>query len=333
MNRYIGCETAREKLDPFMDGELSVEDQVIVESHLRWCRTCAYRVEDLQLIGGMLREGSPVHQTVDADAQAIAAIPAGVLMRIRAEYDQSFGVRLKEMFSDMRLFWPALGATTALAICVTGAFLVLQWSTEQRPESLAAMISTLAQPGSEQNPLRPDNGVPSLDEGLQRYVEENRLSAGISIPRAADDGGRFEGISRVLENGAMMERIGDDAVFALSTIVGRDGRIADYQVLSEPGGRGGQRTSRQQGDAVDAVLADAVRRSRFAPAQTPGGSKVAVNMVWLIVATTAVKPVAASHVVEVRQPAPVRVPEPVIVPAVAPEAGSERSALPLSATA
>ena len=28
MNRYIGCETARELLDAFMDGELSVDEQV-----------------------------------------------------------------------------------------------------------------------------------------------------------------------------------------------------------------------------------------------------------------------------------------------------------------
>jgi hypothetical protein len=36
---------------------------------------------------------------------------------------------------------------------------------------------------------------------------------------------------------------------------------------------------------ADDVL-DAVRQSRFAPAQTPIGRTVAVNMVWLIVVTT-----------------------------------------------
>ncbi len=339
MNRLIGCETAREQLDAFMDGELSVDEQVMVESHLRWCRTCACRVDDLRLIGAVLREGSPAHVAADADAQAIAAIPAGVLIRIRAEHEQSFGVRLKEMFSDMRLLWPALGATTALAICISGAFLLLQWSTQQRPESLAAMISTLAQPGSVQNPLRPNHGVPSLELGLQQYVEENRPSAGISIPRAADDGGMFEDIARALDDGAIFNGIGDDAVYALSTIVTRDGRIANYQVLSEASGRGGQRTSRQT-VALDAVLADAVMQSRFAPAQTPGGSKVAVNMVWLIISTTAVKPAAPPRVVqvrdvvEVREPDPVRAPDPLLIPAAAPEAGGEqRSALPLAATA
>jgi hypothetical protein len=139
----------------------------------------------------------------------------------------------------------------------------------------------------------------------------------------------FEGIARALDDGVIFNGIGDDAVFALSTIVTRDGRIANYQVLSEASGRGGHRTSRQT-DAVDAVLADAVMQSRFAPAQTPGGSKVAVNMVWLIISTTAVKPAAPPRVVqvrdvvEVREPVPDLVPEPIAVPPLPPEAGISR---------
>jgi hypothetical protein len=327
MTRCVGCETARERLDAFIDGELSVDDQVVVESHLRWCRTCACRVEDLHLIGSSLRLGAHVQQADDDEPRALADVQSDVLTRIRAEREQSLGVRLSEMFSDMRLFWPALGATTALAICMTGAFLVLQWSTEQRPESLAAMIS-LAQPGSEGNPLRPDDSVRSLADPMRQYVEENRLSGGISIPRALDDGAMFEAIG----DGEAMERPGPDrVVYALSTIVSRDGRIANYQVLSERGGGRGHRSSRQS-DHLDAALADAVRQSRFAPAQTPGGNKVAVNMVWLIISTTAVKP-AAARVMEVRQPAPVLVPVPDAVPAVVPEDDRRSSTLPPSATA
>jgi hypothetical protein len=111
-------------------------------------------------------------------------------------------------------------------------------------------------------------------------------------------------------------------------------------VLSEASGRFAQRTPRQTGE-VDAVLAHAVRQSRFAPAQTPGGSKVAVNMVWLIISTTAVRPAAAPprvvqvrDVVEVREPVPALVPEPIAVPPVPPEAGvSRRPSLRRSTTA
>jgi hypothetical protein len=38
------------------------------------------------------------------------------------------------------------------------------------------------------------------------------------------------------------------------------------------------------------VVLDAVRQSRFAPAQTPIGRTVAVNMVWLIFVTTVQTP-------------------------------------------
>ena len=35
MTRYIGCETAHGLLDAFVDGELPVADQVMVEAHLQ----------------------------------------------------------------------------------------------------------------------------------------------------------------------------------------------------------------------------------------------------------------------------------------------------------
>jgi hypothetical protein len=41
---------------------------------------------------------------------------------------------------------------------------------------------------------------------------------------------------------------------------------------------------------TNAAILDAVRQSRFAPAQTPIGRTVAVNMVWLIVVTTVQTP-------------------------------------------
>ena len=320
MNRCIGCETARDLLDAFVDEELPVDEQVMVESHLRWCRTCACRVEDMRLIGSSIRDGSYAAQVEDADLDAVRSIQSSVLIRMHTEQAQSMAVRVRDLCSDMHLFWPALGATTALAICVTGAFLVLHWSTEERPESLAAMITTLSQPGSEGNPLMPHSGVRSID----RYVDENRMSGGISIPRTLGDGGRFEDIQRAVytdEAGNAVEAGGDDAVWALSAIVTREGRIANYQVLSE-----GSRVE------VDAVLADAVRRSRFTPAQTPEGSKVAVNMVWLIISTKAVLPPPDALVVARRQVPAVVAPVQKIAPE-APKESDRRSSLPVLATA
>jgi anti-sigma factor RsiW len=106
---YVGCEYARVHLDGFVDGELSVDEQVAVESHLRWCRTCALRVEDLQLIGESLRIGSAAPHAADEEAQTVSDLHERVLIRVRAEEAVSFAARFREMFADMRLLWPALG--------------------------------------------------------------------------------------------------------------------------------------------------------------------------------------------------------------------------------
>lgn len=314
MSRCIGCETARDLLDAFLDGELSVDEQVMVESHLGWCRTCARRVEDMRLIGSALRVSPYSAQVDDTDLQAVESIQAGVLLRVLTEQEQSMAVRLKDLCSDMRLFWPLLGATTALLICITLAMLVLQRSMQERPESLAAMIST-SQPGSEGNPLLPDSGVRSVDTGFSQYVDENRLSGGISLPRAMDARGLFEEVQHVAET----EGFGDDAAITLQLVVSRDGRVANYRVLSEGGrSQGGRRPVH-----LDAVLADAVLQSRFLPGQTPRGDRVAVSMVMLIYSTTAVMPPPDAIV---RAP---RLPRQVIAPPAPPETTDDTVPPPL----
>jgi hypothetical protein len=251
---YVGCERARELLDAFLDDELQLADQVAVESHLRWCRTCCLRVEDMRLIGASLRLGSPRLRSGGDDTQVLSATSASTLMRARAERQQSLPVRIREMFVDMRLLWPLIGATAAVIICVSVAFSVLQAATVQRPDSLAAMIQTLGTPGSERNPMRPDGGN--------------------SMPRVVDDG--------------MLDSLSsEDGQFTVRTVVGRDGRIDLVELLETDRSSTHGRTALHDRH-VDAVL-DAVRQSRFAPAQSPMGQAIAVNMVWVIVVTTAEK--------------------------------------------
>jgi hypothetical protein len=256
---YLGCETARTMLGDFVDAELATEDQVALESHLRWCRSCAAQVEDIQVIGASLRRTE--RALAAEDARALVSIQSGVLTRIRAEHDQSFPVRLRGMFDDRRLLWPALGATAALALCLVASLSVLQAATAENPQSLAAMIERLdrpsarvlppSTPGSDQNPLRFDGRV--------------------SSPRALDGVSALESITD------------EEAIFALSAVVTREGRIATYDLL---GSEHTDRHSRDDAMEVSAVL-DAVKRSRFLPAEAAGGTKVAVNMVWLLVRTTA----------------------------------------------
>ena len=262
---YLGCEHARELLEGFVDGELGMADQVALESHLRWCRACAARVEDMRLIGASLRVAVP--SLAPDDTRALAAIQSGVLTRIRAEREQSFAVQVRGMFDDMRLLWPAVGATTALIACLFGSLSVLQAATAENPESLAAMIERLdrpsapmlppANPGSDQNPMRLDGRV--------------------SFPRALNSVAAFDSMPE-----------GDEVAIALSAVVTREGRIGSYGVLQSEGPKTNRSRQAEARDAreVTAVL-DTVKRSRFAPAEAAGGTKVAVNMVWLLVRTTA----------------------------------------------
>ena len=65
MIEYLDCRASQTMLEAFVDGELAVEAQVALESHLRWCRVCAARVEDMQLIGASLRVTSCALRATD----------------------------------------------------------------------------------------------------------------------------------------------------------------------------------------------------------------------------------------------------------------------------
>jgi len=265
MTPYVGCEYARERLEGLLDNELSVDEQVLVESHVRWCRTCADRIEDFQLIGTSIRVGPPRPLAVKEVEPASSAVYSRVMMRMRAEHDQAFTVRVREMFTDMRLLWPALGATMAVLVCLSVAIGVLKSTSSERPSSLATRLEAM-NPGSEANPLRPDNNA-RVDRYFDKFVDSDR-AGGISIPRVMDDGASVAGIRD------------EEAMFTMAMVVNREGRITTAELLNSD--RGGNKAELHANEAV----LDAVRQSRFAPAQTPIGRTVAVNMVWLIVVTT-----------------------------------------------
>ena len=272
MTQYVGCDHARTLLEGLIDGELSMAEQLAVESHLRWCETCALRVEDMRTIGTALRAESTVPPIGDVSDDSLTAMTEGVLVRVRAERDQSFPARVREMVTDRRLLWPALGATSAVLLCVAATFSVLHASISRTPESLAAMISAIGSPGSIQRPLRPaDNGI--------------------TIPRLIDDD--------VFTGQALESFPEDDMIYAVQTVVGSDGNVAWAKLLSDEALAG------SKAEAQETALLNAVRKTRFSPAQTPLGHAVAVDVVLLIAKTTAVAPAP----VEPRMPIAIRAKE------------------------
>ena len=282
MIAYLGCHAAQALLQSFVDGELQVADQVAVESHLRWCRVCATRVEDMQVIGASLRVTSCAIRAAHVTDDDLASLQSDVLTRITTEREQSFASQIRDMCADMRFFWPAVGATVALLACFCVATAMFSFASDERPDSLAGMIQMLANPGSDQNPMRLDGGM-------------------TAPPRAL--------------NGAGLDSIpGDEAVFALAAVVTREGRVANYELLMSERAAGGGSVRRHdtavQNDDASSVL-NAVKQSRFAPAQGTDGAPIAVNMVWVLARTT----VTASAQVAVA-PAPFRAPVVPLAPAV-----------------
>ena len=199
MISYLGCAGAREMLQPFVDGELQTAEQVRLESHLRWCDTCAARVEDLRTIGASLRAraGVPGHHA--EDQRALSVIQSEVLTRIRAERDQSLTARCRVWFSDMRYLWPALGATVAVVACVYAATSMNRAARAELPDSLADRISALSRPGSDRNPLQLDS----------RMLAPRPLDYGTSLDLMP----------------------AEDVVFALAAVVTREGRVANFELL------------------------------------------------------------------------------------------------------
>ena len=309
MIRYVGCDYAQPRLDAFVDGELPMGDQVLVESHLRWCTTCAARLEDQQTIAASLRLGAR-HAAGDDLGRALATMQAEVLAQADTEYEQSLAVRVQELFSDMRLWWPALGATVALALGVGLASGVWRATSTEQPASLAAMIENLADPGSNRNPLRLDNAM--------------------YLPRVLDDSAALDGV--ILAQNA--DTHGDEVV-AVAAVITREGKISGYALL-DPGAPHAVALGMGKAISDREGLLHAMRQSRFAPAERPGRGVVAVNMVWLFARTT-VK--GSQQTVDLGRPltrptlTPAPAAKPVVLPAEA-TSSQEQSAPPIeSATA
>ena len=272
MTQYVGCDHARTLLEGLIDGELSMADQLAVESHLRWCDTCALRVEDMRIIGAALRVNSPVRPVTDAENGTLTVLTDGLLVRVREERAQSFPSRVREMFADRRLLWPALGATSAVMLCVAAAVSVLHMSTVQSRDSLAGLISEIGAPGTEKWPLRPaDNGVsiPTLSDDDE----------GCRSRRCRDAAYRASG---TLES--MPE---EDVIYTLRAVVGRDGTIGNYEfLLSDDDATSTDRAAAARSAKHELALINAVRNTKFEPAQTPLRQAVAVDMVWVLAKTT-----------------------------------------------
>ena len=228
MMHVLPCDRVRADLAAYHDGEVSIESQVLIQGHLQECVACRLEAQALSELGAALR--TMAGSVPGRAAHDGGRLTAAVLERIRVEQQFSFAARVRNLFEDMHFVWAGLGASVAMLFCIFASAGVLQAASQEKPGSLAGIISTIASADSN-DPVR-----------LASAVTENRA---------------------LFDTTAAMQLAGDDGELMLSALVTRDGRIQSLELLEQ------QATALQIRPEVVAMLA-AASRARFEPAQSGG---------------------------------------------------------------
>lgn len=189
------CADIRDRLEAFYDGELAIDEQIAIQNHLGDCVACSLAAEELNTVGATLREMAS--RVAEPASDEPLRISARVLERLRVEEQFSVRSQVTALFQDMHLVWAGIGATVATLICIIGSASVLHAANQQQPDSLASVISILANPGSNENPMR--------------------LNYEMMAPRAVTD--------------AAIEMSEEDVEYALSAVVSREGRVQGVEVI------------------------------------------------------------------------------------------------------
>jgi hypothetical protein len=265
MMHVMSCDDVQSQLEEFHDDELSIEQRVAVQGHLRDCVTCALAAAELEELRDSLREATLY--VPGRGAPGVEQLSEQVVERLRVEESLSFSSEMRARFQDMHLVWAALGATAATVICLIGALSVLYAANQQRPDSLAGLIAFLANPGSNENPMR-------LDTRMLAPRSRPDLDAFMPLPPMP---------------------VGD-AVLTLSAVVTREGRVRNLELLDQERALG----MKVRPDVLLAMLA-AASQVEFEPAKGSSGDPVAVSMVWVL-ANTTVKGHPIDDIMLVRRP-------------------------------
>jgi ActR/RegA family two-component response regulator len=251
----LTCASAQRMLQAFHDRELAISDQIAVGAHIEWCDRCAATLAEFRAIGSALSALAPGRTTLSNEEAAV--FNATVVNRLKAEQDASLVARIRDMFADIRLVYAGGGAAVATIVFVVIMLGMMRFATNERPDSLAAIVTLVA------TPLECEPG----SEGADAAVCRARWEA------------RFQRANESAEQ---------ESVFALdSAVTHQSGHLANLEVL-----RAGRHNAVGQAKAIEALL-DAVTRLRLEGA-LPIGAPVPGSILWLVehatVRASAVKP-------------------------------------------
>ncbi|MFA5907634.1 MAG: anti-sigma factor [Vicinamibacterales bacterium] len=191
------CAYVRERLEAFYDGEVPFHERLAIQDHLTECVTCSLAAEELATLGSTLR--GMASEVGELAAVEPLRLTAQVVEQLRVEETLSVRAQVIALFQDMHLVWAGIGATVATLICIIGSASVLHAANQERPDSLAGVISMLANPGSNANPVR--------------------LNYDMMAPRAVTD--------------PTIEMSEEDAEYTLSAVVSREGRVQGIEVIND----------------------------------------------------------------------------------------------------
>ncbi len=262
------CSAVRRRLAEYHDGELTIDQRVAIQGHLRACQACAAEAQGLNAVAMALR-GAAVERACAVDSRALDGLAAGVFSRFRAEQDESFPRTVGRMFEDLHFVWAALGATAATFACVAITLGMLYFTRAQRPDSLAGLIDAQSNPGTNAYPVQIDD----------------RINVQMVLPR------------QDLDSVAAVPPLAPDEEIMLDATITREGRVASLQLVN-PEGPSGQRAE-DDWKMVGEIL-DSAAQARFEPARF-GGVPVAVKMFWYLTHTT-VRPKVSGEVRGVATP-------------------------------
>lgn len=195
------CESFRERIADYYDGELSVDEQVAVEAHVSECPRCADEADRMRAVGDTLRAGAAAFRGRGNEVDTLGVTVVG---RLEAERGASIGVHLRELFEDLHLVWVGFGALGVTLLCTAVVAAAFYFGAAPRTDSLSAIMVAIAHPGSNANPV-----------GLRRGIEVPRMHLDAAMP--------------LMLIGQMPEQ--DRAWLALAAVVTQEGRIARSEVL------------------------------------------------------------------------------------------------------
>jgi anti-sigma factor (TIGR02949 family) len=136
------CDSVRDDLDAFADGELRGDDLRYVALHIDACVRCSEEVDIRRTVGGMIRESASQWQQV----QPPAGLASDVVTRVRAESALSWRALINRSVEDWQ--WVIVGGGATVATCLLmffcSAVLVLGTSTttEDGLSTLASNFKT-----------------------------------------------------------------------------------------------------------------------------------------------------------------------------------------------